>query len=343
MKQATLKPLLRRDFEWMCPIAVENVDQSYACPEDAPFLVDQSSVVDVVEGNEEIDADSGEVAVCPRALPTPKMPSPSVVAHHNLTHFPYRSWCPYCVAGRRPNSHHRDLSVDLNRSLPIVHADYCFIRDSHDDENITVCVGRMSPSKAMFAARSVVKGPGDLYTLGRLIDFLTDEGVHKLTYRSDQEHSIVALIETALRDSGKAGVVLEAAPEHSAVGESASNGTAERSVQLFEDLLRTLKGALEARVGARLPNVHPVMDWLIQHVASIFNRQSTNRDGLTPHECRHGRRSNGRTAEFGERVLYVVPERLRAKVDLRWRVGYLLGTAERSNEAYIGTSSGNVF
>ena len=154
------------------------------------------------------------------------------------------------------------------------HADYCFIRDSHDDENITVCVGRMTPSKAMFAARCEMKGPGDEYTLGRLVKIRKDEGVHKITYRNDQESSIVALIENALRISGRAGEVMEASPEQSAVGESASNGTAERTVQLFEDQLRTLKGALEARLGSRLPNVHPVMDWLIQHVASIFNRQS---------------------------------------------------------------------
>jgi hypothetical protein len=84
------------------------------------------------------------------------------------------------------------------------------------------------------------------------------------------------------------------------------------------------------------------MRWLIQHVASIYNRQSTNYDGQTPHEARHGRRSNGRTAEFGEKVLYCVPNRLRAKIDMRWRVGIFLGTAERTNEAFVGTVSGNV-
>ena len=55
-----------------------------------------------------------------------------------------------------------------------------------------------------------------------------------------------------------------------------------------------------------------------------------------------GCKSNGRTAEFGERIIYYVPKRLRAKIDLRWRVGVFLGSAERSNEAYIGTRSGNV-
>jgi len=222
------------------------------------------------------------------------------------------------------------------------HADYCFVRDKEDEKALTVCVGQMSPSKAMFAAMCSVKGPEDAFVLNRLEAFLKDEGVYKIAYRSDQEPSIVALIEAALRNNGKAGAITEAAPEHSAVGESASNGMAEKTVQMFEDQLRTLKAALEAHMGTRLPVDHAVMKWLIQHVASIHNRQTTNSDGQTPYEVRHGRRSRGRTAEFGERLLYYVPKKLRAKLDLRWRVGVFLGTADRSNEAFIGTRSGNV-
>ena len=163
------------------------------------------------------------------------------------------------------------------------HADYCFVRNKEDEEALTVCVGQMSPSKAMFAAMCSVKGPEDVFVLNRLEAFLKDEGVYKIAYRSDQEPSIVALIEAALRNNGKAGAITEAAPEHSAVGESASNGMAEKTVQMFEDQLRTLKAALEAHMGTRLPVDHAVMKWLIQHVASIHNRQTTNSDGQTPY------------------------------------------------------------
>ena len=84
------------------------------------------------------------------------------------------------------------------------------------------------------------------------------------------------------------------------------------------------------------------MKWLVQHVAPVFNQQSSNAEGLTPYECRHGGRSHGRTAEFGERLMYFVPKKLHTKLDLRWRVGMFLTPADRSNEAYIGTRSGNV-
>ena len=103
-----------------------------------------------------------------------------------------------------------------------------------------------------------------------------------------------------------------------------------------------LKEALEAHLGTRLPVDHSVMSWPVRSVASMFNRQSTNSDSLTTYEYPHGRRSHGRTAEFGERLMYYVPQKLRTKLDLRWRVGVFLGTAERRYEAHIGTRSGNV-
>ena len=41
----------------------------------------------------------------------------------------------------------------------------------------------------------------------------------------------------------------------------------------------------------------------------------------------------------GDRM--VVPKQMRSKLDLRWRIGVFLGTADRSNYAYIGTRSRN--
>mgnify|MGYP003336159420 FL=1 len=135
----------------------------------------------------------------------------------------------------------------------------------------------------------------------------------------------------------KAGDVVSAVPESSAVGESQSNGRAENALQQFEDLARTLKAALEARLGKKVPLDHPVTLWLVEHTASIMNCHFVAEHGKTPYEFVHGKRSKGRTAEFGEKVLYHVPKKLRSKMNLRWRTGVFLGTAPSSNEAYVGT------
>ena len=53
-------------------------------------------------------------------------------------------------------------------------------------------------------------------------------------------------------EEDKEGEVRQAVPEHSAVGESASNGFAERGVQSLEDLVRTMKHAPQARLDSAL-------------------------------------------------------------------------------------------
>ena len=39
-------------------------------------------------------------AAPPQGLPAPYTPSEAEVANHNLTHLPYRNWCPICVKGK---------------------------------------------------------------------------------------------------------------------------------------------------------------------------------------------------------------------------------------------------
>ena len=94
----------------------------------------------------------------------------------------------------------------------MIHADDYLIRDKEDERALTVLVGRMSPSKALFATMCHTKDPQDLYALNRLENCLKDEGVSKVAYRSDQEPAIVALIEAAICNCGKAGTVTDAAP-----------------------------------------------------------------------------------------------------------------------------------
>ena len=55
-------------------------DTAYEKPEDAPFGIDLQDVDGSADVAEDVDADSGDVTVRSRALPTPLMPSAAVVA-----------------------------------------------------------------------------------------------------------------------------------------------------------------------------------------------------------------------------------------------------------------------
>ena len=70
------------------------------------MALETEGVVDVVGDEEEIVAETGESVVVPKGLPSPSLPSKAEVEQHNLTHSPYRSWCPFCVAARRKNNAH---------------------------------------------------------------------------------------------------------------------------------------------------------------------------------------------------------------------------------------------
>ena len=133
-----------------------------------------------------------------------------------------------------------------------------------------------------------------------------------------------------------------AAPELTHPGESQSNGLAERSVGIFEDQFRTLKSALEIRLKHRLPVSHPVTRWLVEHTRWVLNQFHLDAEGTTAYGRLHGREGRERICEFGERILWYVPKKLRSKLDQRWRYGVFLGRSLSSDQNFIGLSSGEV-
>ena len=55
----------------------------------------------------------------PRKLLDSKLPSQREVDEHDLTHLPYRNWCPFCVAGKgKLASHFKQSRED---GLPEIH------------------------------------------------------------------------------------------------------------------------------------------------------------------------------------------------------------------------------
>ena len=64
----------------------------------------------------------------PRPFRSPKAPTALERERHNITHLPYQNRCPYCVAGKRPNSPHRRLKSVL--SIPMWSGDPCYFGDA---------------------------------------------------------------------------------------------------------------------------------------------------------------------------------------------------------------------
>ena len=129
-----------------------------------------------------------------------------------------------------------------------------------------------------------------------------------MSYMCDQEGAVRTMLEEALEVCKGRGEWVGAVPERSAVGESASNGRAERSVQRFEDHVRTLLGELESRLGRKLPSTHPVLAWLVEYPVVLLNKYHLNGGtGETAYHALQGQDASEKLACFGERLFFMYP------------------------------------
>lgn len=87
--------------------------------------------VEAEQGHEPPEQAEPEDPVGPQVVVhhPPRMPPPEEIERHNLTHSPFRSWCPTCVASRAKDAPHRQLHARLDE-MPIVEMDYAFLSTS---------------------------------------------------------------------------------------------------------------------------------------------------------------------------------------------------------------------
>ena len=69
---------------------------------------------------------------------------------------------------------------------------------------------------------------------------------------------------------------------------------------------RTLKAAMEHRMGTRVPTDARILCWLVEFATYLTNRRDIGSDGKTPLQRLHGRRDNTLILEFGEKILYML-------------------------------------
>ena len=121
--------------------------------------------------DKERGGDDHDVAKRAVALPEVREPSATEVALHCLTHLPFKKWCRWCMAARAANLPHRSLPP-YSRAIQLFVLDYCFIKHAEDPEFLTVLVGRIYPSRAMFACPAQKKG-ADSHVTARLASFFS--------------------------------------------------------------------------------------------------------------------------------------------------------------------------
>ena len=210
----------------------------------------------------------------------PKEMTPEEFAQHCVTHLPYSDACPYCVAGKRPNVHHR--RSQSNRNIQFRCADYGFITDAATQDVIHILVPYVHPLRIYVATAVDTKGQ-DLNAIKRVARWIRECGLTHVVFRPDREQAIRKFLFEAVKLAGvhaeeaspddvdsESDTDCAAAPDESHVGESQSNGGAERSAQVVKGQVRTLKLCLEDRLQRRITLPHPLCTRLVEHSAILI-------------------------------------------------------------------------
>ena len=307
-------------------------------------------------GEEIVDEEVQEEAEVQRPVTDPGQPTQAMIDEHDLTHSPFRPWCEACVRGRAADAPSRKVKGGFaEHVLPRVRMDYCFLTEEveekegeHGEErtaksgaSITVAVMQESLTRSVWAYAVSHKGSREDWLVDQVIDDLETIGLknERIVLKSDQEPSITDVMkEVQKRREADFGTAIDT----SKVGNSDSNGTVEAAIKSVEGMTRTLRFAVEAKIGEKLPIDSPMMPWLIRHAGHLITRCWIRPNGRTSYELIKGRRSNAKLVTFGESVLFRVPHTKTkpGKFEELWEHGVYVGFVIRSGEDLVATPDG---
>ena len=301
---------------------------------------------DANRGQEMEDEEEGRPPIVMRA---PFRVSKEEREAHEITHSPYRAWCPHCVRARGRNTPHKSRDEAQKTSgVPRISMDYFFMSSADESASANPMLVMMDESTGEKYARAVGhKGLGrdgeadwlvkDLSEEVKTWGHMGGEGGHILL-KTDGERAITAVRDALARYHG-----CKVVPESPPRGESRSNGAIEEAGKTVREYVRVLKEQVEHYCQIKLETAENLTLWMIRWAAMLCSRYLVGKDGLTAYQRRRGRNCLVPTAMFAEKVWYKELRQTKErqdKFDSEWREGIWLGHSRNSNEHLVGTTDG---
>ena len=209
---------------------------------------------------------TGEVRQ-PRAVGYPADPTPEERAQHELTHMPFKSWCPICVRCKSKDDQHKQVYD----KRPALQADYAFLTTREAEEQVTVitCIDILTG----MATSSIIEKKGiDQYAKKELKRFIYETGRTQGILQTDNEPSIKRLRERYRLRQVSLYAVRQPIPHSRRV----------RLRGITRSLwghVRTLREAMQVSYGIKIKLTDPIMTWIVKHASWLFNRYMIHSDG----------------------------------------------------------------
>ena len=290
------------------------------------------------ENEEKVDPDTVEEEIKVKMARNPGNPTQEEVERHNMTHLPYRAWCPVCVEAKGKEDPHRKLEEKGDK--PKVGLDYkSFGQEKVGNDRTTMIVGRDRDTRMTFCHVCLCKGPTDEWVVDRLQEDIDRLGHTEIILKTDGEPAIVALM-----DSIKVKRNHPTVPQHPPAYDPQSNGAIEKAVDDVMGQIRALKIGLERRIKTKVESDWRILQWMVEHAATLINCCQLGHDGRTPFRRLHGKESAHKLLEFGEQVMAKPkrsPETLRKRaLKSKWVHGTWVGMTSNSNEHLVAVAEG---
>ena len=239
-----------------------------------------------------------------RRLVDPRLPTVEERREHELTHIPYRNWCPHCIRGRGKDLDHRK-GIDEERGLSEYSFDYCFPGDEFGFK-LTILVGKERNTGMSMATAVPVKGSSGKFSAQKIMELIQEcgDGATDIIVKSDQEPAITILMKDLMEERGDVKgrrTILEESP----VKSKGSNGQIERGVQMVEGHIRTMKSTFEERVKGQVDAERRIVYFMAEYAAYLSNRLEVGKDGKTAHERSKGKRPTVLGIDFGEKLMWL--------------------------------------
>lgn len=183
----------------------------------------------------------------------------------------------------------------MRQRVPVIGIDFGYNTDTsspvlcHNCSRTGVVAAHALASKEVTweLVRRVVKDTGSMGHTKGVVKSRNKPAVKAIAGRNNEVRAPSTITEEALEYQAEA------------------SGFVEWCIQTAKRLFDTTRGALENRIGERMPGQHHILTWMVRHAAALHNRYSVGVEWRTPRERVARKMSAHFVAEFRERVMFL--------------------------------------